>query len=206
VSNYEAKSANAFVQHLAVRLIRNGYVFYVLGEIPKDKAPEGVDAKFVERYQVDDSKWAQSRRMRRGEAKVRYLRFGRRFVLVATHGLHRFFDDEKTVIKDVRESPLNVFGYSIRSREKRGMFLISVRLSFEKLISLRSSILLKAFASEIRIQTAVQSERLLFFSGVKRQLFRIVRELNEARIKAGLEPVRIPHCVLTNPALQVFNL
>jgi hypothetical protein len=205
VSNYEAKSESAFVQHLAVRLIRNGYVFYVLGRIPSGKDPNTVDAKFLERYRVGDSKWAQSRRVGRGEAKVRYLRFGRAFVLVATHGVHRFFEDEKSVVKDVRRSPLHVFGYSIRCREKEGAFLISVRLSFEKLVPLRLVILRAAFSSEWQIQTTVESQRLLLFSGVKRQLFRILREVNEARKKAGLESVRLPTHVLTNPALHVFN-
>src|SRR5437870_4167820 len=84
----EATSVEGFVQQLAVSYLGNGYWFYVVGEVPPGKDPRRVDEKLVARYQVDLSKWARARRKRAGLANLQYLRHGRLFVLLATHGMH----------------------------------------------------------------------------------------------------------------------
>lgn len=115
----EARSVAQFIQHLAVNYVSRGYIFYVKGEIPPHKDPAKTDAKIIARYEIDISKWARFRRKRRGGAGVQYLRLGRQFVIIATHGAHRFAVEEAKEIRDVRRYPLKVSGYSISYREGR---------------------------------------------------------------------------------------
>src|SRR5688500_9315771 len=102
----EATSPEGFVQQLAVCDLRNGYWFYVLGEVPEGKDPRAVDEKLLNRYEVAVSKWTRFRAKDRGEARLQYLRYLTTFVLIATHGEHHFFEDEQKQIRDVRERPI----------------------------------------------------------------------------------------------------
>ena len=112
----EATSIAAFVQRLAVSYLVNGYWFYVAGRIPGDKDPLAVDTKLVERYRIDISKWARVRRKHAGLANLHYLRFERTFLLLATHGQHRFFEEEKNTLRDARRVPIRFHGYSVSFR------------------------------------------------------------------------------------------
>src|SRR5690349_10941734 len=112
----EATTPEGFIQQLAVSYVANGYWFYVSGVIPEAKNPRAVDAKLIERYGIDLSKFARARRKRAGLANVHYLRFQRFFVLITTHGRHRFFDEERAVIRDVRETPLKFASYAVSYR------------------------------------------------------------------------------------------
>ena len=90
----EAVSVEGFIQQLAVSYVARGYFFYVTGRVPEHKDPARVDEKLVARYGVDISKWARARRKQVGGANLQYLRHGRFFVLLATHGEHPFFAEE----------------------------------------------------------------------------------------------------------------
>src|SRR5690349_19604039 len=91
----EATSPEGFVQQLAVSYLRNGYWFYVRGEVPAGKDARAVDEKLLTRYAIAVSKWTRFRAKDRGEARLQYLRYLSTFVLLATHGEHHFFEDEK---------------------------------------------------------------------------------------------------------------
>ncbi len=106
----------AFIQQLAVAYVANGYWFYVHGWIPLNKDPEAVDSKLIEKYGIDVSKWERARRKKAGRANLHYLRHGRHFVLIATHGLHPFFDEEAANIRDIRRVPFKLGGYSVSHR------------------------------------------------------------------------------------------
>ncbi len=99
----EATSVEGFVQQLAVSYLAHGYWFYVVGQVPEGKDSRKVAEKLVARYQIDLSKWARARRKRVGLASLQYLRFGRFFVLLATHGTHAFFEEEAPSIRDARQ-------------------------------------------------------------------------------------------------------
>jgi hypothetical protein len=109
-------STTGFIQQLAVSYIANGYWFYVVGTVPQDKNAESIDAKLVSRYGVAISKWSRYRRKQAGQANVQYIRHGKTFVLLATRGEHRFFEDEHVNIRDCRRVPIKVFGYAISYR------------------------------------------------------------------------------------------
>ena len=102
---YVATSVAGFVQQLAVAYVANGYWFYVKGWIPETKDPAKTDAKIIAQYGLDVSKWTRSRQKQAGHASVQYLRHGRFYVIVATHGEHPFFAAEGKQIRERRRSP-----------------------------------------------------------------------------------------------------
>lgn len=112
----EATSLEGFVQQIACNYLPHGYWFYVTGQMPATKDARLIDAKLVEKYGIDVSRAARSRRKLAGSANLHYIRHERIFVLLATHGKHSFFDDEKACIRDVREIPIQYGGYSISYR------------------------------------------------------------------------------------------
>ena len=130
----EATSVAAFVQQLAVSYLSNGYWFYVRGMIPANKDPCVVDAKLVDRYRIDISKWTRVRRKRSGIANLHYLRYERTFLLLATHGIHRFFEEEKNSLCDARRVPIRFEGYSISFRGGHA----HVRIAQERFQELKS--------------------------------------------------------------------
>lgn len=185
-----AASLAGFIQQLAVGYVARGYLFYVPGEVPPGKDPAAVDAKLIERYGVARSKHARVRRKRAGFANIQYLRFDRRFVLVATHGKHRFFEDEAQSVRDFREAPLKIGGYAIGYRRGQGMWHASVRIDLNRYREL------KAFFAEIATRRSAESiaaefRRLDFepYAPVRVQLHSILRAVNRARKAAGMPPV-----------------
>ena len=182
----EATSIAAFVQHLAVSYLANGYWFYVRGVIPGNKDPRVVDAKLVDRYRIDISKWARVRRKRAGLANLQYLRFERTFLLLATHGVHRFFEEEKPTIRDARRVPIRFRGYSISYRGGHA----HVRIAQERFQELKS------YFTELatrRPKEVLEEElgRIPFepYAPVRRQLLTLLRAVNRARKEQGLASV-----------------
>jgi hypothetical protein len=133
----EATTLAGFIQQLAVSYVANGYFFYVLGSIPDGKDPARTDAKLIDRYGIDCSKFTRARRKRAGLANIQYIRFRNRFILLATHGDHRFFQDEATQIRDVRREPLKVEGYAVSFRAGK----VSVRIQRDEYELLKSHFL-----------------------------------------------------------------
>jgi hypothetical protein len=115
----EATSLEGFVQQIACCYLRHGYWFYVTGHIPKSKDPATVDRKLIEKYGIGVSESTRARRKQLGKANLQYLRFERRFVILATHGEHPFFQAESGSIHDIRHIPLKIGGYSISYRPGR---------------------------------------------------------------------------------------
>ena len=115
-----ATSVAGFVQQLAVACLAHGYWFYVVGRVPPSKDPADVDRKLINQYAIDQSKWPRARAKRAGRARVRYLRFDRYFILMATRGEHPFFAEEGKQVRDVRRRPILFGGYAIGCRKGRG--------------------------------------------------------------------------------------
>jgi hypothetical protein len=184
----EAMCVGGFVQQLAVSYLRNGYWFYVAGRVPEGKDPAAVDRKLVERYGIDLSKWARARRKRLGMANLQYLRYRGFFLLLATHGEHRFFVDERAVIRDVRRQPITFAGYAVTHRGGRSQVRIE-RTEFRMI----SAHLLDLAVH--RSAAALEREflRLPFepYAPVRRQLLALRRSVNGRRKVAGFEPVPI---------------
>jgi hypothetical protein len=182
----EATSLEGFVQQLAVGYVSRGYWFYVTGFIPAGKDPQAVDRKLITRYGLDISKWARARRKQTGSASVQYLRFRRYFVLLATYGRHRFFDEEGAKIRDVRRLPIRVGGYAVSHRGGRPHVRID-RAEYLRIKSHFTEVARRRSAERIRAElVALPFEP---YAPVRRQYFGILRHVNRLRQEAGLAPV-----------------
>lgn len=200
----EAKSVIGFVQQLACCYLPHGYWFYVTGRVPEHKAPDAVDRKLLEKYTIGISRQSRARRKAAGLANVHYLRCGRHFVLLATHGLHLFYEHESEAIRDVRRVPIKFEGYSIAY--KRGGYKRKATCGEQPVrddkwharvqIGRETYCELKAYFLEMaRRRRADELAKELYnlpfepYAPVRQQLLNILRLVNRTRKAAGLEPL-----------------
>lgn len=187
----EATTIEGFVQQLAVGYVASGYYFYVCGLVPEHKDAKAIDRKLISKYQIGISKWARMRRKAQGIANVQYIRFGRFWVLLATHGKHPFFlpeDDggEGSQVKDVRRVPIKFASYSIGHRGghahvaiERGTYL-ELRSYFWELALRRPRPVLEREFWNLPFEA---------YAPVRRQFVTMFKRVNERRQIAGLEPL-----------------
>lgn len=183
---YEASSLSGFIQQLAVSYLPHGYWFCVEGKVPPTKEPTPIDRKLMERYGVDLTRWGRARRKRAGLANVHYLRWRHFFLILATHGKHRFFEEERENLFDVRRTPIRVGGYAVSFRQGRS----HVRISEGRFREIKSYFLEVATHRKAGV-LAAELAALPFepYAPVRRQLFIILRSVNRARRMAGFQPV-----------------
>lgn len=185
-----AVSLAGFVQQLAVAYIANGYWFYVSGWIPEQKEPAKTDAKIIAQYGLDVSKWTRTRRRKAGAASVQYLRCGRFYVIVATHGEHPFFAAEGTQVCDFRRRPLFFAGYSIGCRRARGggAWHASVRIEREQFKRLKSDFCALALRCPVgELARHIRAIAWEPYAPVRDQLGILLRAVNRRRKAAGLD-------------------
>jgi hypothetical protein len=187
-----ATSVAGFVQQLAVGYLTNGYYFYVTGLIPPHKDPVNTDRKIMEAYDIAVSKWTRARRKREGQANIHYLRYQRFFIIIASHGFHRFFETEAQQLCDVRREPVLFMGYSIGYRRARGggEYHASVRINRERFVELKKRF--HGVAVHHTVGELCHDLRHLPFepyAPVRVQLFGLLRGINRRRKLAGLELV-----------------
>jgi len=201
----EATSVEGFIQQLAVSYITHGYWFYVTGHIPWRKDPRKTDEKIIGQYGLDLSKWTRARRKQAGLAKVQYLRHDRFFVPIATPGEHAFFQSERDV-HDIRRRPIHFAGYSLACRRGRdGRYHASVRIGREEFRSMvRAFERLARFATVTDLTACFWALPYAPYGPVRRQLFLVLRRVNEKRKTAGLEPVPVSALKLKRKCASPF--
>lgn len=188
----ETNSVRGFVQQLAVGYVAHGYWFYVHGFIPAHKDPHLTDAKIIDQYGIDMSKWTRSRRKKLGLANLQYLRHGRFWVVLATHGQHPFFAAEAGQIRDIRDSPLHFAGYAIGCRRGRNdsAYHASVRIERERFRELKRDYAARAVHEGAEdLVRRLRSIGFEPYAPVRGQVWQIWREVNRRRKAAGLELV-----------------
>lgn len=220
VSNYkwEATTLEGFVQQLAVAYIARRYFFYVSGRVPQRLIASEHDQRMLQKFDVARSKWSRYRRTKRvgpdGRplANVQYLRYRDFWVLLATSGYHRFYQEHSessaegiTMIrqyKDVRETPIQFGGYSLGHNGKA-----SVRISRPAYRELKGYYLTLATAhrSTDRLEREFQRSPFEPYGGVTRQMFAVLRAVNRARKTAGLLPVPSDCVRVKRNALKPFE-
>lgn len=205
----EATSLEGFVQQLASNILPHGYWLYVTGRVPEGKDPRVVDEKLMMKYGVNLSRQQRARRKLKGAANLHYLRFGQRWVLLATKGEHPFFAEEGANIRDARKVPIQIEGYSLSV--KRGHFLkkeagdelptpdgrlrVRVQIARERYKELRDYFL--SIACHRSAETLARELFLIRFqpyAPIRRQLLNILRLVNESRKAAGY--TKLPPTVL----------
>jgi len=197
-----AITPEGFIQQLAVCYVGRGYWFYVTGEVPEHKDPADIDRKLIERYQVDLSRWAKLRRKKAGLASIQYLRHGRFFVLVATHGQHLMFTTESSVLHDARRSPIRFAGYAISYRGGHP----HVRIDHAAYLDFKAKLLDRATRAPIPELCAMfRCAPFEPYAPVRRQLIAVWRAVNRARKLAGLEPLPIECIRLRRKIMRPFG-
>ena len=198
---YVAASPEGFVQHLAVGYVAHGHWFYVQGSVPERKDPKDVDRKLIERYGIDISRAERSRRKRAGRASVQYLRLRRDFILVATHGQNRFFEEEAMSMRDCRRKPIQFCGHSISHRGGHA----SVRIEQMEYRQLKAHFLELAchrgarwLGEEFRALPHVR------FAPVRQQILAIWKAVNRERKAAGFELVPFEALTLKRRLVRPF--
>lgn len=206
---HETTSLAGLVQLLAANLLPHGFYFYVTGRVPTGKDPAAIDAKLIGKYGCNLSRTERSRRKQAGTASVHYLRCDSFWILIATHGKHRFFDEEGDRVQDLRRIPLRVGDYSLTVRE--GDYL---KKSEEDVVPRRDGrprarVLicrerykeLRAFFLDIAVHRSEDKLRAAFFgipfepyAPVRKQLLNLLRLVNEERKGAGLSRIS-PDCL-----------
>jgi hypothetical protein len=202
----EAASVNGFVQQLACNLVNKGYWYYVVGQVPPRKDPAAVDAKLIEMYKLDQSKWVRARRKAKGLANVAYLRYERFFILLATAGEHILYQREAAV-RDFRRQPIRFHGYSIGcGKGSDGRYHASVLIDPDTFNEVRAYLLgLAVHRSPEQLQHHLEHVfPFMPYARVRRQLLRLLREVNEARRAAGYEEVPVSALRLRRRIFKVF--
>jgi hypothetical protein len=198
---WEATSLEGFIQQLAVAYVARRYFFYVSGRVPKRLTVDVHDHRLLSKYEVARSKWSRYRRRKQNGARgrplanVQYIRYRHFWVLLATPGCHRFFDEHglqydgpngRPQFRDVREVPICYGGYSIGWKER-----VSVRLSKTAYRDLKDHFLGLALSSPSTRQLEEEFQSFPFepYGGVFRQTLSIHRAVNRSRKIAGLPRV-----------------
>jgi hypothetical protein len=184
----EATSVEGFVQQVAVQYLRHGYWFYVAGVVPARKDPHEVDRKLIAQYGIAASSKERTRRKRASLANMHYIRHDRFFLLMATHGTHRFFDSEAGQIRDARRQPIKFGGYAISHRDGH----VCVRIERGEYLQLKAWILdLACRRSGEALGAEFRAVRLVPYAPVRQQLLAIWRVIGRTRRAAGYDLVPI---------------
>ena len=183
-------SPHDLVQYLAASVVCRGYWFYVAGIVPAGKDPAAVDAKLIEKYAANLPNSTRWRRKKAGRANVRYLRHGRRFFLFATKGDHPLFAEEAGGVRDFRQHPLRVGGYSVsfrRDGRDQTRRRVHVRIDETPYRELLAS--LEHHATRLSADALAARLYAIPYRGyapVRGQLCRLLRAVNARRKRAGL--------------------
>ena len=182
---YEAESIEGFVQQVAVHYVARGYYFYVSGIVPEGKNPRAVAEKLIGKYGIAVSKFVRARRKLAGSANLQLILHGRIFLLLATHGEHPFFEEERTRIRDCREAPIKFASYAISFRGGH----VNVRIDRETERDLKAFFLDGALWAAERLERLFCSLPFEPYAPVRRQLLVMLNQVNRARQTAGLQKI-----------------
>lgn len=119
-------------------------------------------------------------------AKVQYLRSRSTFVLVATHGEHPFFNEEKDNFRDLRERAVTFYGYSIGDKDGHPFVRIATAQYRQLVEAFLNSDLT---ASGETLATRFKALPFEPYGPVKIQLKRLLQRVNEVRRSAGLSRI-----------------
>lgn len=211
---HEATSVEGFVQQIACCYVPHGFWWYVSGRIPAHKDPAAIDRKLIERYGVNISKRTRARRKELGLANVHYLRHERFFVLLASRGRHRLFEEEGNVVRDLRKVPLKFRDYSISFRPGGRTMAGDVDPKWHAHVQIAPQAYKAERAYFLELANRKSVDQLAFefrrvpyepYAPIRRQLLNILRAVNRKRKAAGLAPVPTTALRLRRRVVQPFG-
>lgn len=210
----EATSVEGFVQQIACCYLRYGYWFYVCGRIPIGKDPKAIDAKLIEKYGIGVSESTRARRKQSGYANLQYIRHDRFFVLLATKGVHPFFEEESQSIRDIRRIPIRYAGYSIsyrrggmtRSGSSDPKWHAHVRMDRRQYLDLRACLTEWAnTASSESLAKTLSELPVAAYAPVRRQLLNLLRRVNSVLKTRGKSLIDASALPLQRKVVRPFD-
>jgi len=208
-------SVEGFVQQIACCYLRHGYWFYVKGRVPDGKRPENIDEKLIDKYRINVSESTRARRKKAGRSNLQYIRHESTFVILATKGNHRFFDEEANLIRDIRRVPIRYAGYSISykpgGRKKDGSndekWHAHVEIDREQYLDLRAWFSERALRdSPDTLANALQQLPIAPYAPVRRQMLMMLREINRVRKVSGKKQLPAEVLPLRRKVVRPFEL
>lgn len=209
-----ATSVEGFVQQIACCYLRHGYWFHVQGKVPAGKSPEAIDEKLISKYGIAVSESTRARRKKAGGSNLQYIRHERTFVLLATKGDHRFFDQEAKLIRDIRRVPIRYAGYSISykpgGRKKDGSndekWHSHVEIDRQRYLDLRAWFAEQALRQSLpRLAVQLYEIPVAPYAPVRRQMLMILREVNRVRKRAGKRQLPVEVLPLRRRVVRPFS-
>ncbi len=209
-----ATSVEGFVQQIACCYLRHGYFYYVIGRVPPGKDPRAIDEKLLTKYRINVSESTRARRKRAGQSNLQYIRHESTFVILATKGVHAFFEEEANLIRDIRRVPLRYAGYSISykpgGRTKDGRqdekWHAHVEMDRNQFLELRAWFAERALReSPDRLALAFYQLPVAPYAPVRRQLLLLLREVNRVRKVAGKRPLPTEILPLRRRVVRPFS-
>jgi hypothetical protein len=206
---YEVTSLTGYLQRVATHLLPKGYYFFVQGVVPEGKDPRALDAKLLAKYDVVKTEGARRWRKQQGLGNVQYVRYGKSWMLLATHGDHAIREGEGNNLKDVRRVSIRIGDYTLSV--KRGDYLKKAssqasavpdgRWRVRVLIAREPYRELCAYFLSIachRRREALEQELFLLpyvpYAPVRKQLLKLLRLVNAKRQAAGFAKLP-PSCL-----------
>jgi hypothetical protein len=195
---------------LALGYVQHGYHFYVPGSVPLGKDPRATDQSIIARYGINVSRWTRYQRARAGLANLHYLRFQRFFVLIASRGMHPFFEAEKAMIRDIRKVPVRFAGYSISYQRQKGRppftWHPSVRIEKTEYGVLRDRFRrLATWSSVDELAETLHSLPFEPYAPIRQQYLALLRLVNKKRKPAGLDLVPVQALRLRRRSVLPFG-
>lgn len=177
---YEAHSLGEMLRKVAIDYVRYGYYRYLLAEMPREKDAKVIDHKLLTLYKITYCRTRRARQRAKGEAVVAYVRFGHRFILLATEGDHT--EIEKQNFKDCRVQPIHLSGYTIGVKNTKPC----VQLSQKRYRALRKLLSRIALHNKTKLTDFFNRISPFSFPGILRQKYKLLKMVNTKRKKAGL--------------------
>lgn len=208
-------SVEGFVQQIACCYLRHGYWFYVKGRVPDGKHPENIDEKLIDKYRINVSESTRARRKKAGCSNLQYIRHESTFVILATKGEHRFFEEEANLIRDIRRVPIRYAGYSISykpgGRNKDGSnderWHSHVEMDRDQYLDLRAWFSERALRdSPDKLAKAFYELPIAPYAPVRRQMLMMLREVNRVRKVAGRKQLSHEILPLRRRVIRPFEL
>ncbi|PHQ35000.1 hypothetical protein [Rhodopirellula bahusiensis] len=209
-----ATSVEGFVQQIACCYLRHGYWFHVQGKVPAGKSAEAIDEKLISKYGIAVSESTRARRKKSGRSNLQYIRHESQFVILATKGEHRFFDEEANLIRDIRRFPIQYAGYSISykpgGRKKDGSndekWHSHVEIDRQRYLDLRAWFAEQALRQSLpRLAVQLYEIPVAPYAPVRRQMLMILREVNRVRKRAGKRQLPVEVLPLRRRVVRPFS-
>jgi hypothetical protein len=182
---YEAHSLGELLRKVAIDYVRYGYYRYLVIEIPRKKDPKLIDEKILKNYDITYHCTKRARLKLKGQAVTVYVRFGHRFVLLATEGTNT--ELEKRNFFDCRVKPISLSGYTVGVKGGKP----NVQMSLKRYRGLRKLLSQTALHNEGKLRDFFGRISPFKFPGILRQQQKLLHMVNAKRKKAGLTRINL---------------